>query len=150
VPLSPVGKGPGAVVSTCMLGEARRSSTVAVTMAVTIFGSSTIAAFVDRSGFDEPLARVALRQVRQDCAVRPHPTRHVERLRARTVALGACVVDKVVIEGGLVDEDRRALWGVGREGAVLSTCMLGLGEGPTISGTCPAATSASHGRVSPE
>jgi hypothetical protein len=44
------------------------------------------------------------------------------------VALGACVVDKVVIEGGLVDEDRRALWGVGREGAVLSTCMLGLGE----------------------
>ena len=99
MPLPPVGKGTGAVVSTCMLGEARRSS--------------TIAAFVDRSGFDEPLARVALRQVRQDCTVRPHPTRNVERLRARTVALGTCVVDKVVIEGGLVDEDRRALWGVG-------------------------------------
>jgi hypothetical protein len=27
------------------------------------------------------------------------------------------------------------LWGVGRGGAVLSTCMLGLGEGPTISCT---------------
>ena len=27
--------------------------------------------------------------------------------------------------------DRLYLWGVGRGGAVLSTCMLGLGEGPT-------------------
>ena len=39
-----------------------------------------------------------------------------------------------------MDDDWRGadglyLWGVGWEGAVLSTCMLGLGEGPTISCT---------------